>query len=416
MTKITSLLILLFLNVITYGQQKLYIELVSHNEENDPVLYNADQAGYLEKRRYIKLMADYIQYMDARWNFQSDWRFVQAVQFFDVGSVTNSTAGKNLLKWMQEDKGGTIEIDCHAHQTRYNYADVAYLHSLLDVVPSGNVGGYVTDTVMNLNMPGNNWTDMQDSLRGFRYPLFRFLFSTLWGGNNASGGGPGHGDENENPYYGMLKPDTLGNIFSHNTERRLVNLFSGCNYLVTDTSSVTDIINEIKIQAVRVSNGTYPGGVVYYTKIMTNVRDINRQMLIRLKRIIDTVDAMHHRNELEWATISEVCNEWNETDIDYWKCDSISGTGITQSMVNDNTFKESEAIKLAIYPNPGNGVIYFNRPPIEGIAFIYSSTGKLLGQWKTPKQIDIRSFGKGIYYLVYLQNDQLKFNTKIIYQ
>lgn len=415
MTKALLIILLLCCTFSPNAQQKLYIEIVTHNEENDPVLYNVDEAGYLEKRRYIKLMADYIEYIDGRWNFQSDWRFLQAVQNFDINTVTNNTNGKNLIRWMQEDKSGTIEIDCHAHQTRYNYADIAFLHAQLGVQPSGNVGGYITDTVLRSDMPGSNWTDMQDSLQGFRYPFYRFLFSTLWGGNNATGGGPGHRDENENPYFGMYKPDTITNFYTHNSARRVVNLFSGCNYLVTDTTNATDIINEIKIQAQRVADGTYPTGVIYYTKVMTNVRDINRQMLVRLKKVIDTVDAMSERGELIWSTISDVRNAWNEVDASIWKCDSIPASSIA------NNFTVNKQISIAhnfitVYPNPGNGIIHINPVDRAGTFKIYSAMGAAIGEWHNVSTIDIRRWGKGTYYLVHINEDNIISRQKIIYQ
>ena len=99
----------------------VYQSFVTHNEENEP--YN-NYSYYILRRGIIVQLANYVVQNNARWNFQSDWKFLQAVINFDTGNVVSNTNGKNLIKWLTEDMG--IECDPHAHETQHNYADVAY--------------------------------------------------------------------------------------------------------------------------------------------------------------------------------------------------------------------------------------------------------------------------------------------------
>ena len=144
-----------------YLQTPVYLTFTTHNEDAEP--YN-NFNYYRTRRNFIVQLADSIVAKGAKWNFQSDWRFLLAVKNFDTGSVVLNTNGKNIIKWLIEDRG--IDCDPHSHESSlYNYADVAYLHSQLGITPSKVVGGFLYDTVIN----GNNWENLEDGMYGRYY-------------------------------------------------------------------------------------------------------------------------------------------------------------------------------------------------------------------------------------------------------
>jgi len=121
-------------------QTPIYLTFITHNEDAEP--YNTNFNYYILRRNIIVQLADYVQTHNVKWDFQSDWRFLLGVRNFDTGSVILNTNGKNIIKWLTEDKG--VECDPHAHENAYNYADVAYLHTQLGITPNKIVGGFCT--------------------------------------------------------------------------------------------------------------------------------------------------------------------------------------------------------------------------------------------------------------------------------
>src|SRR5882672_7315583 len=101
----------------------VFLQFVSHNEDAEPFLTN--YFYYIQKRNLIIQLANVVQSRNLKWNFQSDHPFLKAVIKFDTGSTLSNTNGKNLLRWLTEDKG--VICDPHSHENGVNYADVAHL-------------------------------------------------------------------------------------------------------------------------------------------------------------------------------------------------------------------------------------------------------------------------------------------------
>src|SRR3990170_8327065 len=152
----------------------VYLTIVSHNEEplGGRPDYTADRDFYLQNRALLKLLAETITSRGATYNFQSDWNYLKAVAMYDTGSVTGDTAGKNIVRWMRENLG--VEVDPHAHETQYNYADVAYLIEQLGVTPSNNVGGFLYDPPDN----AQRWEQHANWLNGSVYPSYSWRADT----------------------------------------------------------------------------------------------------------------------------------------------------------------------------------------------------------------------------------------------
>jgi hypothetical protein len=103
------------------AQDTLYINFNSHCEESDKdpngitLNYSANQAQYAQYRALVKQIADMMRSKGAKWNYQSDWNFLDAGLKYDKGDA--STNNKNLFRWLAEDNGGQIQLDPHAHES-----------------------------------------------------------------------------------------------------------------------------------------------------------------------------------------------------------------------------------------------------------------------------------------------------------
>jgi hypothetical protein len=113
----------------------------------------------------------------AKYNWQSDWNFLQAVAKYDHG--TTDTNGKNVVQYLSEDLG--VAVDPHAHETVYNYADVAYLISQLGVEPSHVVGGFLVYPVEQSKLE-YLWKPITSTLDS----SYSWQAELLWGGGSPS--------------------------------------------------------------------------------------------------------------------------------------------------------------------------------------------------------------------------------------
>ena len=182
----------------------IYVSIVSHNEEPSPNGYpdfTVDTAAFWRHRTAVLAFAEMLHQEGVKYNYQSDWNFLLAATLFDTG--TTSTNGKNFLKYLEEDLG--FEVDPHAHETQYNYADVAYLmHQLLGHEPSHTVGGYLACP------PENSQIEyFRDTLYGWHYP-YAWKAEILWGGSF-----PGHVGDDSLWTSGIWKPKDNAHYLVH---------------------------------------------------------------------------------------------------------------------------------------------------------------------------------------------------------
>ena len=77
----------------------VYVTIVSHNEEREGRFGKLDkQEGYLEFRKSLLRFAHMLKKYKAKYNWQSEMRFLRAVRKFDHGKVLKSTNGKKNKK------------------------------------------------------------------------------------------------------------------------------------------------------------------------------------------------------------------------------------------------------------------------------------------------------------------------------
>ncbi len=104
-TKLLIIFLALLSNSFSYSQTQtpVYLTFITHNEDAEP--YNTNFNYYILRRNIIVQIADSVTARGTKWNFQSDWRFLAGVKNFDTGNVILNTNGKNLIRWLVEDKG-----------------------------------------------------------------------------------------------------------------------------------------------------------------------------------------------------------------------------------------------------------------------------------------------------------------------
>lgn len=119
----------------------VYVTFYSHNEEGAYWEGLIDEpAAYAEYRADLVAKIELLYSHGVALNWESDHSVLRAMIANEIGDLLDQTGGKNVLRWMVEDRG--MVVDPHGHMTQYNLADVAYLIEQLGVTPSGVVGGF----------------------------------------------------------------------------------------------------------------------------------------------------------------------------------------------------------------------------------------------------------------------------------
>ncbi len=363
----------LLLFAIIIGKQaftqtpKVYIHLNSHNETSGVGELNYDnsssRADYDTAFKYIKQVADMVIAKNAKYNFQSDVKFLLGCLKWDL--KTAATSSLNLVKWM--DNSPNIECDPHSHEGKYpgtafgkyyNYSDVAHLHDSLGATNRKNVGGFKVDGIQN----HSNWPSLEAGEAGTAYST-----SGLWKPNVLWGGSYKAGVHNDMNFFGTYKPtlDTNNSATpTTNNNQRLRIQGNGCSMVLHDTTSEQRLVRELGKIFRNVHYGVYPNTEFYTQVIQFNCRDVYKANFVsRLTTIIDSINNYVNLGWVEWKTISEKDAVWKATPYDstYKRIDCVNlPTGIEeQYIVNE----------LALYPNP-----VINKLIIAHTAYINSVT------------------------------------------
>jgi hypothetical protein len=154
---LTLSLVLAALSAMAQGPQ-VYFSIAVHSEEPSlgsatvpatPNFSTVAKTTYVQWRSAILTFAQLCASKGLPWSFQSDWNFLEGVRRYELptgaaydATLMSNTAGKNIVRYMSEDLG--VTLDPHSHENSgYNYADVAWLLTQLGVTPTGVVGGHV---------------------------------------------------------------------------------------------------------------------------------------------------------------------------------------------------------------------------------------------------------------------------------
>ncbi|MFN8285331.1 MAG: T9SS type A sorting domain-containing protein [Chitinophagales bacterium] len=378
----------------------LYLNFNSHNEETDGGFgnsYNQKLDTFTKYRALLVQMCDTLRTKGAKYNFQSDWRFLDGVNLYDNG--TASTNGKNVCQWMHDDNNGLIEQDVHAHKTQKNETDVVWYYQQIGITPSNVVGGFLYDTVMTPSMPGSNWTDMQDSLPGKVHANMKWQFDVIWGG-----GTPNHSGSDLNTY-GAWKPDTIHSVFTHSPGKHLVLVGNGCSPLLHDSipDVVASITNEIRTFCYEINNGQLPAGKFYTACIQWNVRDLSQALIKDAAQLCDSLQPLVDAGYIVWKNHTEKLNIWQNqyaAEPNQLLCDNVPqwngtiSTGIEESAL---------PVSLHLFPNPTNSKLQIVRSnnEVEEAELLDMNGRKIKSFYFTAEAltIDVNFLSPGMYIL-----------------
>ena len=273
----------------------LYLTIVMHNEEpniRQPDYLNRD--FYLQNREALRQLCLTIKKKGATFNFQSDWNFLQAAAKYDAGEVIAGTGGKNIVKWMVDDLG--FEADPHAHATKYNCADVAYLHTLLGVEPSKVVGGFIWAPVESAD-----WEQFRAPIKGWKYPDYTWMAETLWGA--ATFLHKGKDDQS----FGIWRPKDKANFLVEDPAQRLNNIGNGCYTSVS--SKGADIAGILRFVQAAARGGVSPGG--YYTaNVFISQGRLDLTLVDHLAQALDTLELYVKQGLITWSPLTRTVNRW----------------------------------------------------------------------------------------------------------
>ncbi|MBM4380973.1 MAG: hypothetical protein FJ086_16995, partial [Deltaproteobacteria bacterium] len=157
---------------------------------------------YLQTRQRLLDNAEAFQRRGLTWVFQPDWKLLVAAQAYEDETTRASTAGKNVLQFLREDRG--VVVDPHSHEKQgYTYTDVAHLLGQLGVGGSTVIGGHVWDP----SLPEfAHWERFRTAQPGSKFP------GASWRGDILMGHGtPNH--VNDPTASGIWRPKDPDHFF-----------------------------------------------------------------------------------------------------------------------------------------------------------------------------------------------------------
>lgn len=339
------------------AQTVVYLNLGSHSEAGMTDPDYSTTLNYTNYYTLTKKLADSVNSKHAKWNFQNDYKFLKGCITHDPHAA--ATGGYNLVYWM--NKSQYIEADPHCHEIGgYNWADIAKLHDSLGCTNRKVVGG--------IDPYSYRWVQLETGISGTTFPFYTWQPDILWG--FAS---PGHGFNDET--YGIWRPQDTSNIYTDAPANHLRYIGSGCSNVVFTGSTVTGVMDTLRMILNKLQTGTAPSTGFYTATIMMNMRDFSNTYITKISSIIDSIKPYVTAGKVKWATLQEKDSIWAATYGSVpseWNCSQTLATGI-----NEN----NDANAISIYPNPANDALTINLATAKNektVVIIYDMMGKEL--------------------------------------
>lgn len=388
----------LFLGINSWGQlPKLYIQIVSHNEPTENL---QTTLNYTHAKEKVLQMAEIVSSHQAKWNLQTSDGFVIGARQDEINS------GSNIFKTLgTAPYNQYIQIDPrNKNFSGRNIADQWYLLDSLGAHPSNTLGGFI----YYICQPGTltpDWWVYQDSITGLVHGN-RIKFNLLSGAGSA-GGSLMHCNDLYD--FGVFKPDTIDNFYSHNSSRSVWCIGTGCAPLLDSLSDEQAIIDLIQGQVDSIAQGLWPANKFYNTRIMTNQREYGALFFSKIERIIDSLN-QSSLGILEWATIGEsfeAFQAWQQSsgkEYSMWNCGETSSTVIGESDLPESKFR--------VFPNPFSEQlnIQWEKSLNQSILEMYNAMGQKVYEancsGKTQISFQQNQLPAGLYF-IYLRSGDI---------
>lgn len=386
--------------IVLSAQAPVYINLGSHNETNDPLLYQSVYQDYEDAKTILLQIADSVIQYDARWNMQVDANFIRGC----IAHDTARTNPNNFLKWA--DNQINIEVDPHNHfnfsTNPYNPTDLNHLlvDSCLLGSERNNLGGFIWRdfaaaecTPPNPYMP-ESWSHYNTGAEnGFKFPLEQWRPRVIWGG-----GSPSHCDDSNT--MGIWKPDSPGSgFYTHNAGNFATVIGSNCgtNYVIFDTSDVNNVMNDV-VDLINYAQAYGNSATDFYTlTVMFNFRNLESAGFVdKIAQFIRAMKPYDDANKIIWSTLTEKYDIWNGAH--------SSGESFIKQCTDMNLGVDpiNASDMIAVFPNPASQYIQV-RIPFEFSHADYQiidTQGKVFMQGNLVDQtITLNPLDNGMYYL-----------------
>ncbi|MBK9282812.1 MAG: T9SS type A sorting domain-containing protein [Sphingobacteriaceae bacterium] len=390
----------------------LNIGITSHNEMTLTEPYNT-YTFYVQTRDTLKKIIDVINAKGAKYNLQTNQKFVLGCLQHEMAATTATDIMEYAYKLGGVPFGNVVEIDPrYKTQTptyTYNIADVAHLIDSTGAQSSNNLGGFVY-----IPYPGD-WIAFTTPTTGVFGSSWKV--DILWGAGTGSPL-PLHSKDANN--YGTWKP--RGNVdsidfYCHDPSKNYWLQGNGCAWNVDQSTNIQTVIAEIRSEATKIKNGTYPANKFYNASVMFNFKDFQSPGLrAKLTTLMDSVNVLVAQGKVNWKTISQkqaAFAAWSATTgISYsqWRCGqtvtlapTCAPTGLNEYQTFGNSF-----LKLAPNPASNNLLISWEGQLNENTRLlIYDGLGRKVFEEPMEvslKQISLLQFNSGIYTVI-MQND-----------
>ncbi len=376
---------------------KLYFTITSHNEMVSAPNPNAEPYDtapsytfYVQTRDTLRKIVDMIYTKNAKYNLQTCQKFVFGCLHKELAATTNT----DILQYSYELGGApfgrVVEIDprykTESPNYLYNMADVAHLIDSTGAKSSKTVGGFVYLNTSTSSYTAGDWTTYTTSIPGtFGQPAWQA--SILWG----AGSSPPHTNDADN--FGTWKPrgktDSV-DFYCHNPAAPVWVQGNGCSFVLTPTTNVQSMIAQIRSEATKIKNGTYPANKFYNGHLMIDFKDFKNtsfpsfQMRTQLGVMIDSINVMVGQGKIVWATISQkqdTFNLWSATtSIAYsqWRCGQTTTLAPTCNLASVTEFSKDDGI-FKVYPNPANNELTYEFQSLTGketYFYVYDNLGR----------------------------------------
>lgn len=380
------------------AQNKLYLNLGSHNETNDPFIYNhvSSSTDFNAFKPYLQKLMDSVIAKKVKWNMQVESNFILGVIRWDNGA---SSTGDILER---ADTSSYIEVDPHNHfipgsglgTNPYNYSDLTKLLDSVGIHDWQVMGGLLWDST-NWSHTYDHWDLWNDSVAGNVFPDWKWRADIIWGPGTLS-----HADDING--FGLWKPSgaTSHSAFTtHNPAKHSVCIGNGCAWVVSDTTTdPTWIINEIRAFTDYAQSQPYSPDKMYAATIQTNFRDYaDAGYLDRVMQILNGIQDYVDAGKIEYKTIQEKYDYWfslhafSSSSYHLEECDNIS-VGVS-SVSRDHG--------LEVFPIPASHELHIKTTYSFFDYSIYDLTGQLIqsNANQNCKTINISDLSAGLYVL-----------------
>ncbi len=293
----------------------VYVVFNSHNEES----WNLDkEQRYLDYREDLLERLKIIDEYGATFNWQSDYSVLLSMIKYEKGDILDDTNGKNILRYMVEDLG--FSVDPHLHPTEYNYADLAYLIEQLDVEPSNVIGGSIVRECVIGVITYNDWKDYLEIqsdgyIYGSVYPNYKWKPEIMSGAGSAEhqfdvlDSGMWIPGDSENYH----EPQNNGQIvhfgvgYSHDTTLFGATEASGAEILYGDGGYIKELVGKIE-------KGEVPSGKFYTANLQ--VRDVEvvsgtgKVTNDGLREILEELKPYAESGQIKYVTYQQAVEIW----------------------------------------------------------------------------------------------------------